>query len=69
MTKKLSEISRAEWIAFNWLENTEGGDEERTFMRSYARTPDEAAQAQIDWDDTEEARIEASTDMMEVQKT
>lgn len=59
MEKKLSQITRTEWIAFSWLETIEGGDEERTFLRSYARTPDEAAQAQIDWDETEEARTEA----------
>ncbi len=59
MEKKLSEITRAEWIAFNWFETTEMGDEERRFLRNYGRTPDEAAQAQIDWDDTEEARTEA----------
>jgi predicted RecB family nuclease len=59
MERKLSEIIRAEWIAFQWIETTQGGDEERMFLRHLRRTPDEAAQAQIDWDDTEEARREA----------
>lgn len=59
MEKKLSEITRSEWIAFNWVDITEMGDQERRFIRQFARTPDEAAQAQIDWDETEEARKEA----------
>ena len=56
MDKKLSEITRNEWIAFQWIDVTEMGDEERIFNKGYKRTPDEAAQAQIEWDETEEAR-------------
>lgn len=59
MEKKLSQITRAEWIAFSWLETTEGGNEERTFLRNYGRTPDEAAQARDEWDSTAEERDEA----------
>ena len=56
MDKKLSEITRAEWIAFNWIEiqaSFEDG-EDRRFMTQGKRTPSEAAQAAIDWDSTEE---------------
>jgi hypothetical protein len=54
--KVLSEITRAEWIAFQWQDITEMGDEERLFLKSNARTPDEAAQAMEDWDTTAEER-------------
>jgi len=62
MVKKLSEITRTEWIAFQWIEISEGGDAERIFKQSFRRTPDEAAQAQSDWDETEEARNEVVTE-------
>ena len=55
MEKKLSEINRAEWIAFRWIETepTFGDDEDdRVFMDQGKRTPDEAAQAAEDWDST-----------------
>ena len=55
MEKKLSEINRAEWIAFRWIEiepafGADGDD--RVFMAQGKRTPDEAAQAADDWDST-----------------
>ena len=56
MQKKLSEITRSEWIAFNWVDTTEMGDTERMFERGFGRTPNEAAQAMEDWDETVEAR-------------
>ena len=56
MTKKLSEITRAEWIAIQWIEVTEMQHEERTFLGEYRRTPDEAARAREDWDSTAEER-------------
>ncbi len=59
MEKRLSEIMRSEWIAFIWLETAAGDEEERTFVRSFKRTPDEAAQARDDWDSTAEERNEA----------
>jgi len=55
MTKFLTEITREEWICFNWLEATEMGSE-RTFMSVGRRTPDEAAQARDDWDSTIDER-------------
>jgi hypothetical protein len=54
--KKLTEITRAEWIAFRWIENTAMGDEDRMFLFDARRTPDEAAQAAADWDATAEER-------------
>lgn len=56
MKKKLSEIIRTEWIAFNWLEITEMGDDDRIFMVNHRRTPEEAMQAMNDWDATIDER-------------
>lgn len=53
MEKKLSDITRKEWIAMRWIEAPQAmGDEERIFIRSGMRTPDEAMQAMEDWDST-----------------
>jgi hypothetical protein len=56
MKRKLSEITRDEWIAINWIEDTEIGTAERTFVAVNRRTPDEAARAKDDWDITAEER-------------
>lgn len=59
MEKKLSDISRSEWIAFRWVEAAQAmGDEERTFTSDGKRTPTEAAQAAEEWDMTAEERAE-----------
>lgn len=59
MRKKLSEITRAEWIAIRWVEDSEmGGDEDRTFVSFGNRTPDEASQSMLDWDSTAAEREE-----------
>jgi len=59
MEKRLSEITRSEWIAFRWVEAQQAmGDEDRMFMSDGKRTPDEAAQAAEDWDQTAEERAE-----------
>jgi hypothetical protein len=58
MEKRLSEISRQEWIAFQWIEITEMGGTERVFIQGFRRTPDEAADAQSDWDSTVKERSE-----------
>ena len=59
MEKKLSEITRSEWITFRWIEAGQAmGDDERTFISDGKRTPDEAAQAAEDWDSTAEERAE-----------
>lgn len=59
--KNLSDITRAEWIAFRWveIEPTMGDDsDERVFAQKGKRTPDEAAQAMEEWDVTAEERAE-----------
>jgi hypothetical protein len=59
MEKRLSEITRAEWIAFRWVEAPQAmEDEDRIFVTDGKRTPDEAAQAAEDWDMTAEERAE-----------
>lgn len=59
MEKKLSDITRSEWIAFRWIEMPQAmGDEERVFMSDGKRTPTEALQAAEEWDSTAEERAE-----------
>lgn len=48
--KTLKEITDMEWVVYEWIEVTTGGDTERKFIRGRERTPDEAATAQHDWD-------------------
>ena len=57
MEKNLSDITRAEWIAYRWVEEPQAmGSDERIFMTDGKRTPDEAAEAAEDWDSTAEER-------------
>lgn len=57
MEKKLSEITRAEWIAIHWLEKPAPmGSDDRVFESIARRTPEEAARAAEDWDMTAEER-------------
>jgi len=56
MDKPLSQITRNEWIAFQWLDVTQMGDAERFMQRGFARTPDEAYQAMMEWEETAEER-------------
>lgn len=57
--KVLSQITRSEWIAFQWIEAPRSmGDEDRTFIADGKRTPTEAAQAAEEWDMTAEERAE-----------
>ena len=59
MEKALSQITRSEWIVFEWIEAPRAmGDEERIFMAGGKRTPTEAAQAAEEWDMTAEERAE-----------
>lgn len=60
--KALSSITRAAWIAYHWEDCTELGDNDRMMIRSFRRTPDEAAQAADDWDNTEKARLQADSE-------
>ena len=52
----LSDITRAMWIGYHWIDQTDMGDDDRMFKRSFRRAPDEAAQAADDWDSTAEER-------------
>ena len=59
LEKKLSDITRAEWIAINWIEidPVMGSDNtDRIFMANNKRTPSEAMEAAMDWDSTAEER-------------
>lgn len=56
MKKKLSEITREEWIGINWIEDSEMGQEERCFKADGLRTPAEAYQAREEWDATAQER-------------
>lgn len=53
--KKLSEITRKEWIRFQWVDITQMGDQERYMLRGYKRTPDEAMEAMEQWDSVQDA--------------
>lgn len=51
MDKKLSEITRKDWIVWHWVEtDMYFGDTERIFTRGQARTPTEALQAAEEWE-------------------
>jgi len=56
--KALEQITRKEWIAYRWAEipPTMGDDDERMFRTVGRRSPDEAYQAMMEWDETAEAR-------------
>lgn len=54
--KRLEDITRKEWISLWWIDVSEFGDPERMMLRGLRRTPDEAAQAMLDWDETAEER-------------
>lgn len=50
MEKILSEITRKEWIIWQWLETTTMDDKDRHFIAVAKRTPDEAMEAAEEWD-------------------
>ena len=57
MKKPLSDITREQWIAFDWVEVPASFDTvERVFEADQRRTPNEACQAAMDWDSTEQER-------------
>lgn len=56
MEKKLSEITRTEWIKYQWVDITQMGDEERIMLQGFLRTPNEAYQALEEWEATAEDR-------------
>jgi hypothetical protein len=56
MEKRLSEITREEWISWQWLDITQMGDEERVFLKRFQRTPEEMYNAMMEWEETVEFR-------------
>ena len=59
MEKALSEITRKEWVTFRWIEVDpvmNDGVTERVFETRGSRSPDEAYQAMMEWDETAEER-------------
>ena len=53
--KLLSEITRKEWIKYQWVDVTQFGDA-RKMLQIQLRTPDEAMNAMMQWDSTAEER-------------
>jgi len=51
--KKLSEITKKEWVRFNWIE-VDAVDGERIMGKGLQRTPEEAMGAVMQWEETEE---------------
>ena len=49
-TKRLSEITRNEWIRYRWIDITSLGDSEPVLLRSLPRIPSDGAEAARDWD-------------------
>jgi len=61
LEKELSTITKAEWIAFDWFDSSEfGSNDDRIMSRGKRRTPDEAMQAKINWEETEDEFNEAT---------
>ena len=56
MEKPLSQISRTEWIKYQWIDVTQMGDDERMMSQGFIRTPDESYQAMEEWEVTAEDR-------------
>ena len=56
MEKPLSEITRTEWIKYQWVDVTQMGDSERIMLQGFLRTPDESYQAMEEWEVTAEDR-------------
>jgi len=49
ITKKLSDITRKEWIEYEWI-NVSGFQEEPVYKRGSKRTARGAAKASAEWD-------------------
>lgn len=56
MSKSLSEITKSDWILWNWVDVTTFGDFERMFEIGYKRTPDEIIKAAAEWDASEKIK-------------
>jgi predicted RecB family nuclease len=55
MEKALKDITRTEWIKYQWIDVTQMGDEERIMLQGFLRTPDEMMMAIEEWDISAEA--------------
>ena len=47
---EVSEITRAEWVKYQWIDVTTFGDPVRRLMRGLERTIDESHRAAWEWD-------------------
>ena len=56
--KLLSEITRKEWIQYQWIDVTQMGDAGRFMLRGFKRTPEEAFEAMNQWDCVEEELVD-----------
>ena len=56
MEKALKDITRTEWIKYQWHDVTQMGDDERMMQQGFIRTPDESHQAMEEWEVTAEDR-------------
>lgn len=56
--KRIEDITRKEWIRYRWAEipTSMGDEDDRMFRTAGYRTPDEAYQSMMEWDETAEAR-------------
>jgi hypothetical protein len=63
--KSLSEITRKEWIQYQWNDVTQMGDAERFMLRGFKRTPEEAFEAMNQWDCIEEELADNNEDEKE----
>jgi len=50
MEKQLSEITRKEWIMYQWLETGAMDEKGRMFIRGPRKTPAESFEAAEEWD-------------------
>jgi hypothetical protein len=48
--RRMSDITRPEWITYEWIDRTLHGDSERMLLQGHMRTPEEGAKAADDWD-------------------
>jgi hypothetical protein len=59
MEKRLSEITRKEWILYQWLDTgSMGSDEDRVFIKGPRNTPAEAMEAAEEWEFLKEVESE-----------
>lgn len=54
--KRMSQLTKFEWMRYEWHDRTSMGCEEHQFQRGFERTPASALQAEAEWDAYERAR-------------